>query len=100
VTLANLGTQVAPLNPCPTYSENLVVGGQTLKLPTTQLLLLNCAAIGPALAPGASVTLEMHLSVPANVVPGPATLHWDMDPGGPLDTSSASPQVALTIVRP
>jgi hypothetical protein len=100
VTLANLGTQAAPLNPCPTYSENLVVGGQTLKLPTTQLLLLNCAAIGPALAPGASVTLEMHLSVPANVVPGPATLHWDMDPGGPLDTSSASPQVALTIVRP
>jgi hypothetical protein len=100
VTLTNLGTQAAPLNPCPTYSENLVVGGRALKLPTVQFLLLNCAAIGPALTPGAGVTLEVHLPVPANAVPGPAILHWDMDPGGPLDTSSASPQAALTIVGP
>jgi hypothetical protein len=100
VTLTNLGTQAAPLNPCPTYSENLVVGGRALKLPTVQFLLLNCAAIGPALAPGAGVTLEVHLPVPANAVPGSAILHWDMDPGGPLDTSPASPQAALTIVGP
>ena len=100
VTLTNRGTQAAPLNPCPTYSENLIVGGQALKLPTVQFLLLNCAFIGPALAPGGSVNLEMRLPVPAGVVPGPVTLHWDMDPGGPFDTSSASPQVALTIVGP
>lgn len=100
VTVTNLGTQAASLNPCPTYSENLIVGGRALKLPTVQLLLLNCAAIGPSLAPGASVTLEMHLPVPANVVPGPAVLHWDMDPGGPLDTSAAGPRASLTIVGP
>lgn len=100
VTLTNLGSQVASLNPCPTYSENLIVDGGAVKLPTTQFLLLNCAAIGPALAPGASVTLEMHLPVPASAVPGPAKLYWSMDPGGPLDTSSASPRVVLTIVGP
>ena len=100
VTLTNLGTQAAPLDPCPTYSENLVVGGVALKLPTVQRLLLNCAAIGSALAPGANVTLEMRLPVGAGVVPGPAILHWDMDPGGSLDTSSASPEAALTIVAP
>ncbi len=100
VTLTNLGTQPAPLDPCPTYSENLVLGGVALKLPTVQRLLLNCAAIAPALAPGASVTLEMRLPVGAGVVPGPAILHWDMDPGGSLDTSSASPEAALTIVAP
>ena len=100
VTLTNLGTQTAALDPCPTYSENLVVGGVALKLPTVAFVLLNCAAIGPALAPGAGVTLEVHLPVPADAAPGPAILHWDMDPGGPLDTSSASPQAALTIVGP
>ncbi len=100
VTLTNLGTQAAPLDPCPTYSENLVIGGVPLKLPTVQLLLLNCAFIGPALEPGAFVQLEMHLPIPANAVPGPAILHWDMDPGGSLDTSSASPQAALTIGAP
>ena len=100
VALTNLGTQAAPLDPCPTYSENLVVGGVALKLPTVALLLLNCAVIGPSLAPGSSVTLEMHLPVPANAVPGPAVLHWDMDPGGPLDTSAARGQAPLTIVGP
>jgi hypothetical protein len=100
VALRNLGTQAAPLEPCPTYSENLVVGGVALKLPTVALLLLNCAAIGPSLAPRAGVTLEMRLPIPANAEPGPAVLHWDMDPGGPLDTSSASPQASLTIVGP
>jgi hypothetical protein len=100
VTLTNLGTQPAPLDPCPTYSENLVAGGAAVKLPAAAFLLLNCAAIGPALAPGASVTLEIRLPIPAKVEPGPAILHWDLDPGGPLDTSSASPQAALAIVVP
>ena len=100
VTLTNLGTQAAPLDPCPTYSENLVVGGVALKLPTVQFLLLNCAFIGPALEPGTFVQLEMRLAIPATAVPGPAVLHWDMDPGGPLYTSSASPQATLTIVAP
>jgi hypothetical protein len=100
VTLTNLGTQAVPLVPCPTYSENLVVDGVALKLPGAAFLLLNCAVIGPALEPGAFVQLEMHLPIPASAEPGPAVLHWDMDPGGPLDTSLASPQAALTIVAP
>ncbi len=100
VTLKNLGTQPAPLDPCPTYSEDLVVGGVALKLPDAAFLLLNCAFLGPALEPGSFVQLEMHLPIPADAVPGPAILHWDMDPGGPLDTSPASPQAALTIVAP
>ena len=100
VTLTNLGAQAAPLDPCPTYSENLVVGGAALKLPTAAFLLLNCAAVGPSLAPGASVTLEIRLPVPATAAPGPAILHWDTDPGGPLDTSAASPQASITIVGP
>ncbi len=100
VTLTNLGAQPAALDPCPTYSENLVAGGVAVKLPAAVFLLLNCAAIGPALALGASVTLEVRLAIPADAASGPATLHWDMDPGGPLDTSSASAQATLTIVGP
>lgn len=100
VTLKNLGTKAAPLDPCPTYSENLVVGGVALKLPAAAFLLLNCTYIGPALEPGSFVQLEMDLAIPADAVPGPAVLHWDLDPGGPLDTSSASPQATLTIVAP
>lgn len=100
VTLKNLGAQAAPLDPCPTYSENLVAGGVAMKLPAAAFLLLNCAVIGPALEPGSFVQLEMRLVIPANAAPGPAVLHWDLDPGGTLDTSSASPQVALTIVAP
>ncbi len=100
VTLKNLGAQAAPLDPCPTYSEGLVVGGVALKLPGAAYLLLNCAVIGPALGSGSFVQLEMRLAIPANAVPGPAVLHWDLDPGGTLDTSSASPQANLTIVAP
>jgi hypothetical protein len=100
VTLTNLGAQPAPLDPCPTYSEDLVVGGVAVKLPAAAFLLLNCAAIRPALAPGASVTLEIRLPIPANVEPGPAILHWDLDLGGPLDTSTASPQAPLAVVGP
>jgi hypothetical protein len=100
VTLTNLGTQPAPLDPCPTYSENLVVGSVALKLPAAAFLLLNCAVIGPTLEPGSFVQLEMHLAIPANALPGRAVLHWDLDPGGTLDTSSASPEATLTIVAP
>jgi hypothetical protein len=56
VTLTNRGTVPAVLNPCPTYTEDLIVYGRALKPPAPHQFLLNCAAIGPALAPGASVT--------------------------------------------
>ncbi len=100
VTLKNLGTQTAPLDPCPTYSEDLVVGGVALKMPAAAIQLLNSDDIVHAQEPGSIEQLEMHLAIPANAVPGPAILHWDLDPGGTLDTSSASPQATLTIVAP
>ena len=89
VTLTNRGGQPASLDPCPTYTEDLIVGGRALKPPAPPQFLLNCTAIGSALAPGASVTLGMHYSVPATVTPGPVDLVWSMDPGGPFDASTA-----------
>ena len=100
VTLKNLGDQAAPMDPCPTYSEGLVVGGVAVKLPGAAFMLLNCAVIGPALDPGAFVQLEMRLPVPSNATAGPAVLRWGLDAGGPLDTSAVSPHATLTIVAP
>jgi Protein of unknown function (DUF4232) len=78
VTLTNRGVKPALLTPCPTYTEDLIVDGRALKPPAPQQFLLNCAAIGNALAPGASVTLEMHYAVPPALSPGPVELVWGM----------------------
>jgi hypothetical protein len=86
VTLRNLGEQPAIFDPCPTYTEDLIVGGLRLKRPTDQSYALNCAAMGRALAPGASITLAMRFPIPESVPPGPAELLWSLDPGGPFDT--------------
>ena len=106
VTLTNRGTVPAVLNPCPTYTEDLIVYGIALKPPASQQFLLNCAAIGPTLAPGASVTLQMHYAVPAALpasLPvyapsGPVELVWGMDPGGPFDASSAFQRASLSVL--
>jgi Protein of unknown function (DUF4232) len=108
VTLANRGTNPAVLSPCPTYTEDLIVYGSALKPPASQQFLLNCAAIGPALAPGASVTLQMHYAVPAALpaaLPvyaqaGPVELVWGLDPGGPFDASTAVRRASISIVAP
>jgi hypothetical protein len=88
VSLTNLGARPALFDPCPTYSEDLFVGGSRLKPPADMHLALNCPAIGPALAPGATIVLEMRYPVPTTVAPGPAELFWSMDPGGPFDTGA------------
>ncbi len=98
VTLTNRGTNPAVLSPCPTYTEDLIVDGRALKPPAPQQFLLNCAAIGPALASGASVTLQVHYAVPFVLPPGPVELVWGMDPGGPFDASAAVQHASLTIV--
>ena len=85
VTLRNLGDQPAVFDPCPTYTEDLIVGGQRLKPPTDRSYALNCTAMARALAPGASVSLEVRFPVPATVPPGLAELLWSLDPGGPFD---------------
>jgi hypothetical protein len=100
VTLTNRGTTPAVLTPCPTYTEDLIVGGRALKPPAPQQFLLNCAAIGNALAPGASVVLQMRYAVPPALTPGPVELVWGMDPGGPFDASTAIQRASLTLVGP
>jgi hypothetical protein len=106
VTLTNMGTTPAVLNPCPTYTEDLIVYGSALKPPASRQFLLNCAAIGPALAPGASVSLQMHYAVPAALPAahpvyapaGPVELVWSLDPGGPFDASTAVQRAPVTVV--
>ena len=98
VTLANRGAAPAVLSPCPTYTEDLIVAGSALKPPAPQQFLLNCAAIGAALAPGASVTLQMHYAVPASIHSGPVELIWGLDPGGAFDASTAIQRASITVV--
>lgn len=98
VMLTNLGATAAPLDPCPAYSETLIVNGAALKPPAYRDYVLNCAAIGPSIAPGASVVLQMRYPVPSDVAPGPVELLWGMDPGGPFDSNSVVARVPLTIV--
>jgi len=98
VTLTNRGVKPAVLTPCPTYTEDLIVGGRALKPPAPQQFLLNCSAIGHALAPGASVTLLMHYAVPPALPPGPVELVWGMDPGGPFDAGSVIQRASITVV--
>ena len=74
VTLTNRSANPAVLSPCPTYTEDLVVAGAALKPPAPRQFLLNCAAIGSTLAPGATVTLQMHYAVPTSIQPGPVEL--------------------------
>jgi len=95
VTLTNLGALPAVLSPCPTYTEDLIVDGRALKPPAPQQFLLNCAAIGNALAPGASVTLQMHYAVPAVLPPGPVEVVWGLDPGGPFDAGTAVQRASI-----
>lgn len=99
VTLTNDGTAPASLQPCPTYTEDLLVAGRALKPPASEQFQLDCAAIGGQLSPGASLTLQMHYPIPADVAAGPVELVWGMDPGGPFDASTAVARAPLAIVR-
>ena len=88
VALTNLGDRPAMFDPCPTYSEDLIVDGRRLKPPADREYALNCSAIENALAPGATLVLEMRYPIPSSVPPGSAELLWSMDPGGPFDTGA------------
>jgi len=98
VTLTNLGSAAAPLDPCPTYSETLVVNGAALKPPAYRDYVLNCAALRPSIAPGESVHLQMQYQVPTSVAPGQVELLWSLDPGSPFDSNTVIGRVPLTIV--
>lgn len=100
VTLTNRGAKPAVLTPCPSYTEQLAVNGSALRLPVAapQQFLLNCDAIGGALAPGASVTLQMHYALPPALPPGHVELTWGMDPGGPFDDLSTIRDASLDVL--
>lgn len=88
VALTNLGDKPAVFDPCPTYSEDLIVADLRLKPPADHEYALNCSAIENALAPGATIVLQMRYPIPSTVPPGSAELLWSMDPGGPFDTGA------------
>lgn len=100
VRLTNGSSQSVSLSPCPTYTEDLIVDNQALKLLGEQRHLLNCSAIGNELAPGEVLALEMEYVIPANIAPGPVDLIWSMDPGGPFDSNTALARMAITIASP
>lgn len=88
VALTNLGDKPAVFDPCPTFSEDILVAGVRLNPPADHEYALNCSAIASALAPGATIVLEMRYPIPSYVAAGPAELLWSMDPGGPFDTGA------------
>ncbi len=71
VTLANLADQPVPLNPCPTYSEELSVSS----VHVTRKYRLNCDTVS-SIPPHSSVTFAMVLRVPHSFRSGPARLTW------------------------
>ena len=75
VTLTNTGSATWSMSPCPAYDEGV-------KIPSgyTESHLLNCAAATP-IAPGASETFDMSLSIPANAPAGPSLLTWSIEGG-------------------
>ena len=74
VTLANAGQVTYSLDQCPNYTEWVGVGKGVGNFEEYQL---NCATIHE-LRPGASVTFQMHLQVPASVPAGPTDLRWGL----------------------
>jgi hypothetical protein len=98
VRLTNGSAGSVALNPCPGYTEDLIVDGRALKLLGEERFLLNCEAIGSELGPGEILVLDMRYAVPADVAPGPVELIWSMDPGGPFDSGLALDRESITIV--
>jgi hypothetical protein len=88
VALTNLGNKPAVFDPCPSYSEDVLIAGSRLTPPADHDYALNCSAIAGTLAPGATVVLEMRYPIPSYAAAGPAVLLWSMDPGGPFDTGA------------
>ena len=97
VALTNVGTRPAVFDPCPTYTEDLLVAGSRLKPPADHSFALNCSAMEHELAPGATIVLEMRYPIPSQLPAGSAELLWSLDPGGPFDTGAFG-RVAIDIV--
>jgi hypothetical protein len=95
VALTNLGSAAVALDPCPSYTEHLIVDGRALK--SEQQFLLNCAALGRSLPAGVSVAFDMQIDIPATLPAGAVELFWSLDPGGPLNSTTGFDRAPVTI---
>lgn len=74
VELTNTSTVAISLSPCPTYVMYFL---PATNKPAAVRRLLNCAAIGQALAPGQAVSLDMVYMPTADDPDGNQTMYWD-----------------------
>jgi Protein of unknown function (DUF4232) len=84
VTLSNHGDQPYQLNPCPDYIEFL--GGKVARY----VYALNCAPVS-AIAPAASVTFAMEMTIPATVATGPSGITWALSDGRVFPSEATTP---------
>lgn len=89
VRLHNGSRTTVRFQPCPMLVQVLEPAG------TPEAHQLNCAAAGP-LRPGASVTFEMRIAVPASAPVGKNGLFWELDPTGAQGPEAVS---ALRVPR-
>jgi hypothetical protein len=74
VTLTNPGTTPVKLQPCPAYDEGIKFpGGLSVSYQ------LNCGATAGVIDPGASISFEMHIAIPASAPSGQFELNWDIE---------------------
>jgi Protein of unknown function (DUF4232) len=76
IVLTNTGETAATLDPCPGYSQS-ILGMPDHEGDGAIIYLLNCAAIGPVIAPHQSVRLAMAYQVPAETPAGAQTFFWE-----------------------
>jgi hypothetical protein len=85
IVLTNTGETAASLDPCPTYSQS-ILGMPDHEADGAIIYLLNCAVIGPVIAPHQSVHLAMVYQVPAATPAGVQTFFW-MSESGPFQAA-------------
>jgi Protein of unknown function (DUF4232) len=76
IVLTNTGETAASLDPCPGYTQS-ILGMPDHEVDGATIYLLNCAAIGPVIAPHQSVHLAMVYRVPAATPAGAQTFFWE-----------------------
>jgi hypothetical protein len=82
VTLSNPGKAAVALSPCPAYTQSLFADG----VAASSTWRLNCGASGNQIAPGASVSYQMQLAIPAGLKAGDAKLSWQLQNGPAVGT--------------
>lgn len=73
ITLTNTGDTTYSLSPCPAYEEYVVAAHDDGSIHPNYYL--NCDTVS-AIPPGAAVTYEMRLQLPADIAPGSAKFGW------------------------